>query len=97
MGLIVKSLLLAAVVALSTANVSFNILEKWYGGFKMQFTLTADSELNGWSIDMELSGQIDSLQVRSSLARVLLPSNEWKLHDQPDHLVHCVFGGNQST
>ena len=68
MGLVVKSLLLAAMVALSAASVTFRIMERWYGGFKMEFTLTADSELNSWSIDMELSGTIDALQVGIELS-----------------------------
>ncbi|XP_076456621.1 endoglucanase A-like [Babylonia areolata] len=60
--MLARAILLATLVAVCAASVNFEIVERWWGGFKFRFDLTADQDINSWKLDLHLSGPIDNLQ-----------------------------------
>ena len=45
------------------AALQWSVLERWNGGFKVSFTLTAQQDLTSWAMLLSLSGDIDRVEV----------------------------------
>jgi hypothetical protein len=57
------------VVTEAQASVTGSAIEQWWGGFKLQFTITPTSSVDSWCFNVQLSGNIDNVEVILKLAK----------------------------